>query len=75
MKARLQVTKDGAVLHSGVYYIDDADGFGKACASVWSALRERQLSHETSIGALMEHLDRGVLDQLAGAEITVAAIR
>jgi hypothetical protein len=39
-----------------------------------SALRERQLSNETSIGALMEHLERGVLDQLAGAEITVAAI-
>jgi len=65
MKARLQVTKDGAVLHSSVYDIDDADGFGKACASVWSALRGRQLSNETSIGALMEHLDRGVLDQLA----------
>ena len=75
MKARLQITKDGAVLHSGVYDIDDADAFGKACASVWSALRERQLLNETSIGALMEHLDRGVLDQLAGAEITVAAIR
>ena len=74
MKARLEITKDGAVLHSGVYEIDDADTFGRAAACAWSALRERQLSNETSIGALMDHLDRGVLDQLAGAQITVIAV-
>ena len=75
MKARLQITKDGAVLHSGVYDIDDADDFGRACARVWSALRERQLNQETSIGALMENLDRSVLDLLAGAQITVASVQ
>lgn len=74
MKARLQVTKDGAVLHSGVYDIADADDFGRACARVWSALRERQLNQETSIGALMENLDHSVLDQLAGAQITLVAV-
>lgn len=41
MKARLQITRDGAVLHSGVYDIDDADDFGSACARVWLALREQ----------------------------------
>lgn len=74
MKARLQITKDDTVLHSGVYEIDDADGFGRACIEAWSALRERQLNRETSIGSLMENLDRSVLDQLAGAQITVAAV-
>ena len=74
MKTQLQITKNGTVMHSGVYEIDDADGFGKACSIAWSALRARQLDEETSIGALMEHLDRGVLDLLAGAQITVSAI-
>lgn len=75
MKARLQITRDGVVLHSGVYDIDDADDFGSACTRVWLALREQQLNQETSIGALMENLDRSVLDMLAGAQITVAAVR
>ena len=44
----------------------------KACSTVWTALRA--LDEETSIGALMEHLDRGVLDLLTGAQITVSAI-
>jgi hypothetical protein len=75
MKARLQITKNGAVLHSGVYEIDNADDFGKACASVWTALRERQLNQETSIGALMDHFDRSVIDQLANAQMTVTAVQ
>ena len=66
MKAQLQVTKNGALLHSGVYDIDNADDFGKACADVWFALRERQLNNESSIGALMEHLDRGVFESAGG---------
>jgi hypothetical protein len=74
MKAQLQITKNGIVLHSGVYVIDDAEGFGKACSIAWGGLRARQLAEETSIGALMEHLDRGVLDLLTGAQITVSAI-
>jgi hypothetical protein len=74
MKAQLRITKDGAVIHSGVYEMDDADSFGKACSIAWSALRARQLNEETSIGALMEHLDRGVLDLLKGAQITIDVI-
>ena len=74
MKAQLQIMKNGTVIHSDVYEIDDADGFGKACSIAWSALRARQLAEETSVGALMEHLNRGVLDLLTGAQITVSAI-
>jgi hypothetical protein len=40
----------------------------------WSALRARQLGEEANIGALMEHLDRGVLDLLSGAQITLSLI-
>jgi len=36
--------------------------------------RASQLDAATSIGALMEYLDRGVLDLLKGAQITVSAI-
>ena len=71
MKAQLQVKKNSALLHSGVYDINNADDFGKACADVWLALRERQLNNESSIGALMEH---GVFDLLAGAQIVVSSI-
>ena len=74
MKAQLQVKKNSALLHSGVYDINNADDFGKARADVWFALRERQLNNESSIGALMEHLDRGVFDLLAGAQIVVSSI-
>jgi len=75
MKARLQIARYGAVLHSDIYEIDNADAFGKGCARVWTALRERQLNQETSIGALMDHLDRSVLDQLANAQMTVTAVQ
>ena len=74
MKAQLRITKDGTVLHSDVYEMDDADSFGKACSIAWSALRARQLNEETSVGALMEHLDRGVLDLLKGAQIAVSVV-
>lgn len=63
-----------AVLHSDVYDIDNADGFGNACADAWFVLRERQLNNESSIGVLMEHLDRDVFDLLAGAQIVVGSI-
>ncbi len=74
MKAQLQIKKNGAVIHSAVYEIDDAEAFGNACSTAWNALRIRQLNEETSVGALMEHLDRGVLDLLAGAQITVSVV-
>ena len=71
-KVTLRITKDGAALHTGRYEIVDADSFGKACADAWGTLRQAQLDRETSIGALMEHLDNNVLDQLNGAQINLA---
>ena len=69
MKATLRITRDGTVLHVGSYEIVDADSFGKACADAWTTLRQAQLEKETSIGALMDHLDTTVLEQLNGARI------
>jgi len=75
MKIQLKITKGGASLYAGVHEVEDADSFGKACAEAWSALRERQLDSETSIGDLMDHLSRTVLDQLDGALITVSKVK
>lgn len=69
MKVKLQVTKDGSTLFTEAYDVVDADSFGKACADAWWKLRQEQLAGESSIGALMEHLDSSVLDRLDGAQI------
>lgn len=71
MKIKLRITKEDALLHAGTYDVADADGFGRACADAWLKLRQAQLEQETSIGALMEHLDGNVLDQLNGAHLSL----
>ncbi len=71
MKVKLRIAKKETLLYAGIYDVADADSFGRACADAWSKLRQRQLEQETSIGALMEHLDTGVLDQLSGAHISL----
>ena len=71
MKVKLQITKDGIRLYTGVHDVVDADSFGKACANAWRTLRQRQLDNETSIGALMEQLEGNVLGELSGAHISV----
>jgi hypothetical protein len=69
MKVHLRITKHGTPLYTGTYDIADADSFGKACADAWFKLQQQQMQQESSIGALMEHLDNSVLDQLHGAHI------
>ncbi|MGP0092403.1 MAG: hypothetical protein ACLPKB_20955 [Xanthobacteraceae bacterium] len=71
MKVKLRITKDDVLLHAGVYDVADADSFGRACADAWSKLRQAQLDQESSIGALMEHLDGNVLDRLNGAHLSL----
>jgi hypothetical protein len=39
-------------------------------ADAWRNLQQEQLAKETSIGAAMEHLHSGVLDQIIGAHIS-----
>ena len=69
MKLKLQITKHGAMLYSGTYNVSDADSFGKACADAWHNLERERVAKESSIGALMEHLHSGALDQIIGAHI------
>ena len=57
------------MLYEGVHDIQDADGFGAACAEVWKHLRAQRLEKATSIGALYDVLNDDVLDQLQGAKI------
>lgn len=71
MKVRLRITKNDTAIYSGMHDITDADDFGKACADAWQKLRQEQMEKESSIGALMEHLDDNVLDQLNGAHISL----
>jgi hypothetical protein len=71
MKVKLQIVKQDKVLFAGTYDIVDAESFGRACTDVWTQLRQQQFDKETSIGALMEHLENNVLDRLSGAQITV----
>ena len=71
MKVKLQITKDGTSLYSGAYEIEDAQSFGKACSDAWQQLRQAQLNRETSIGAVMEHVNDSVLNQLDGSTVTI----
>lgn len=70
MKLELVVRrKDGTQLYEGVHEIVDAESFGRAFTDVWGQVHDRQLQKSTSIGALMETLNEGVLEELEGAVI------
>ena len=71
MKVKLQIAKDGTSLYAGAYDIKDAQSFGEACSDAWQQLQQAQLGRETSIGAVMEHVNDSVLDQLDGSSITI----
>ena len=72
MKVKLRISKDEAALFEGIYDIADAESFGRACADAWLRLRDRRLGQANSIGALFEALDERLLDELHGAEISIA---
>jgi hypothetical protein len=74
MKVRLKVQKGDVVLHEQNYDVSDAESFGKACAHVWTALREQRLEHASRIGALLEHLNDQLLDELDGACLSLAKV-
>lgn len=72
MKMKLRLEKADLVLLEHDYDISDAESFGRACADAWAQLRERRLEQATSIGALFEHLNDQLLDELDGARIVLA---
>lgn len=71
MKTRLRITKGGTSIYEGIYDITDAESFGKACTDLWWNLKQQQMEKETSIGALMEHLEGDVLGQLIGSHLAL----
>lgn len=74
MKVQLRLTKGDQTVHSGAYDIADADSFAAACADAWVKIKRQQMAAETSVGALMEHLEESVLDLLNGARINLDKI-
>jgi len=74
MRVKLQIAKDGASLYTGNYEIEDAQSFGKACSDAWQQLQRAQLNRETSIGAVMEHVNDSVLNQLDGSTIAITQV-
>jgi hypothetical protein len=61
MKVRLQLLRDGARIIDDVHEIADAESFGRAFSKAWAKLRQAQFEGETSVGALMDHLDGSLL--------------
>jgi hypothetical protein len=75
MMINLEIRKSGQVLYSARRPVNDAESFGRIFSELWSTLRTQQFDEETSIGALMDHLDADILNQLNGAEIHLNAER
>ncbi len=71
MKVKLQIAKANVSIYEGIYNVTDAESFGNACCDAWWKLKQQQMEKESSIGALIEHLGRDVLDRLIGANITL----
>lgn len=74
MKVRLQLLQDGTSLVDEVHDISDAESFGRAFSEAWSKLRQAQFEGETSVGALMDHLDDNLLVQFDGAVIRLEKV-
>ncbi len=71
MKVKLEVTKADKRLHQGIYEIDDSQSFGAAFGDVWIKVREGCMAQATSVGAFMDTMHEGVIDQLNGATINL----
>ena len=71
MLIKLKITKASASIYEGIYDVADAESFGNACADAWWNLKQQQMENESSIGALMEHLEHDVMNQLIGAQIAL----
>lgn len=71
MKVKLEVTKANKRLHQGIYEIDDSQTFGAAFGDVWVKVRKDCMAEASSVGAFMDTMHEGVIDQLNGATINL----
>jgi len=74
MKVKFELMKAGKRLHQATYDIDDTETFGAAWKDVWVKARERWMSNSSSIGALMDSMHEGVIEELNGAEIKLTKL-
>jgi hypothetical protein len=75
MKVRLSIrAKNGIALYEGAHEIVDAETFGRAFADVWVRVHDRQLQKSSSIGALMEAINEGVVEDLESAVIDIQRV-
>jgi hypothetical protein len=74
MKVKLRITKNGTELYTGLHNIKDSESFGRACTDAWQQIQRTQLNRETSIGAVLEHVNDSVIEQLDGASISVTKV-
>jgi hypothetical protein len=74
MKIKLEFRKNGTDLYHGVHEIECAEDFGRPFAAAWQELHRVHLGGESSVGALMEHMNENVLERLDGANITVTMV-
>jgi hypothetical protein len=74
MQVRLKLEKDGVVLYEHNYDVYDGESFGRACADAWTQLREQRLERASSVGALFEHLNDQLLDELDGARFSITRL-
>jgi len=74
MKVRLEVTKANKRLHQGMYEIDDSQTFGTAFGDVWVKVCEGCMAEAPSVGALMDTMHEGMIDQLNGATISLVRV-
>lgn len=70
-KVNLRIIKDGKVIFSEPNEISDAASFAAACANVWQTIHQSQLDRQTSIGAVMEHIDDSVIDTLNKSTLVI----
>ncbi|MGB8365080.1 MAG: hypothetical protein ACLQUZ_10040 [Rhizomicrobium sp.] len=74
MTIRLRIVKDNKAILEGHYEVAGAESFGQACADMFSQLRSKELVETTSVGAMMDRLDLGVLDILDGATLSITKV-
>lgn len=74
MKVKLEVTKANKRLHQGIYEIDNSQTFGAAFGDVWVKVREDCMAEAGSVGAFMDTMHEGVIDQLNGATINLVRV-
>ena len=71
MKVKLKIVKENVPLYEGIYDVRDSNSLGKACADAWDRVCERKFETATSIGALFEALDEGLMNDFRSTQILI----